>query len=91
MIPINPKQIMQMMGGNGINSQSMIMNALKQKAGNNEILQNAIQMMEKGDEKGVEGIFRNVCKSQNLNPDEIRKNINPNEVIQNMINQFGMK
>ena len=43
---MNPMQIMQMMK-NGGNPQQMIMNMMRQQAGNNPVMNNALQMMEK--------------------------------------------
>ena len=78
---MNPMQIMQMMKGGG-NSQQMIMNMMKQQAGNNPVMNNALQMMEKGDNAGLEKLARNLCKERNINPDEAFNQIK---------GQFGMK
>ena len=66
---MNPMQIMQMMK-NGGNPQQMIMNMMRQQAGNNPVMNNALQMMEKGDNAGLENLARNLCKERNINPDE---------------------
>lgn len=42
---------------------------------------NAIDMMQKGDAKGVEQMARNLCKEKGVNPDEIMKQ---------MKDKFGM-
>lgn len=78
---MNPMQIMQMMKGGG-NPQQMIMNMMKQQAGNNPVMNNALQMMEKGDNAGLEKLARNLCKERNINPDEAFNQIK---------GQFGMK
>lgn len=78
---MNPMQIMQMMK-NGGNPQQMIMNMMRQQAGNNPVMNNALQMMEKGDNAGLENLVRNLCKERNINPDEAFNQIK---------GQFGMK
>lgn len=78
---MNPMQIMQMIKGGG-NPQQMIMNMLKQQAGNNPVMNNALQMMGKGDNAGLEKLARNLCKERNINPDEAFDQIK---------GQFGMK
>ena len=78
---MNPMQIMQMMK-NGGNPQQMIMNIMRQQAGNNPVMNNALQMMEKGDNAGLENLARNLCKERNINPDEAFNQIK---------GQFGMK
>lgn len=78
---MNPMQIMQMIKGGG-NPQQMIMNMLKQQAGNNPVMNNALQMMGKGDNAGLEKLARNLCKERNINPDEAFNQIK---------GQFGMK
>ena len=42
---------------------------------------NAIDMMQNGDVKGVEQMARNLCKEKGVNPDEI---------MQQMKDKFGM-
>ena len=78
---MNPMQIMQMMKGGG-NPQQMIMNMMRQQAGSNPVINNALQMMEKGDNAGLEKLARNLCKERNINPDEAFNQIK---------GQFGMK
>lgn len=78
---MNPMQLMQMMK-NGGNPQQMIMNMMRQQAGSNPVMNNALQMMEKGDNAGLENLARNLCKERNINPDEAFNQIK---------GQFGMK
>lgn len=47
----------------------------------NPIAKNAFDMMQKGDTKGVEQMARNLCKEKGVNPDEI---------MQQMKDKFGM-
>lgn len=66
-----------------MNPQMFLMNMLKQQAGNNPVLNNAIQMAEKGDMKGVENLCRNICRE---------RGIDPNQMMQQAMNQFnGMR
>lgn len=78
---INPMQLMQMIRGGG-NPQQAIINMMKQQSGNNPVIDNAINMMEKGDNAGIEKLARNLCKERNINPDDILSQVK---------NQFGIK
>lgn len=78
---MTPMQIMQMMK-NGGNPQRMLMNMMKQQAGSNPIMNNALQMMEKGDNAGLENLARNLCRERNINPDDAFNQIK---------GQFGIK
>ena len=71
---INPMQLMQMMRLGG-NPQQALINMMKRQSGNNPVMNNAIQMMEKGDRAGVEQLARNLCKEKNLNPDDVLSQI----------------
>lgn len=71
---INPMQLMQMMRLGG-NPQQALINMMKRQSGNNPVMNNAIQMMEKGDSAGVEQLARNLCKEKNLNPDDVLSQI----------------
>lgn len=57
------------------NPKQMLMNTLKQQTGNNPVMNNVLQMMEKGDEVGIEKLARNLCKERNVNADEMFKQI----------------
>lgn len=78
---MNPMQLMQMIRGGG-NPQQDIINMMKQQSGNNPVIDNAINMMEKGDNAGIEKLARNLCKERNINPDDILSQVK---------NQFGIK
>ena len=57
---MNPLQIMQMLRGG--NPQEAIINEMKKSAGNNPVMQNALDMAEKHDSKGLENDeFRYEC------------------------------
>ena len=66
---MNPMQLMQMIRGGG-NPQQAIINMMKQQSGNNPVIDNAINMMEKGDKE---------------------RNINPDDILSQVKNQFGIK
>lgn len=78
---MTPMQLMQMIRGGG-NPQQAIINMMKQQSGNNPVIDNAINMMEKGDNAGIEKLARNLCKERNINPDDILSQVK---------NQFGIK
>ena len=64
MNPIN--MLKGMMGIN--NPKDMAMKMLKNNT--NPIFNNLMQMMEKGDDKGIEQFARNVCKEKNIDFDK---------------------
>lgn len=78
---MNPMQFIQMVRSGG-NPQQAVMNIMKQQAGNNPVMNNALQMMEKGDNAGIEKLARNLCKEKGINPDEMLSQVQ---------NQFGIK
>lgn len=78
----NPMQLMKMFQGGGGNMQQMLMQMMQGQGGNNPIMKNALDMANKGDYKGVEEMARNLCKE---------KGIDPEEAIQKIMTQFGMK
>ena len=77
---INPMMLMQML--RGANPQQAIMNAMRNQAGQNPVLNNALDMAEKQDAKGLEQLARNLCESNGVNADDMVKQIK---------SQFGMK
>lgn len=77
---LNPFKIFQVMRGG--NPQQII----SQMINNNQIMQNpmaqnAVNMAQNGDAKGIEQLARNLCKEKGLNPDEIFNQVK---------NNFGM-
>lgn len=50
------------------NPQEIAINMLKQEAGNNPILNNALNMAQSGNLKGVEDICRNICQERGIDP-----------------------
>lgn len=77
---INPMMLMQMLRGG--NPQQAIMNAMRNQAGQNPVLNNALDMAEKQDAKGLEQLARNLCESNGVNADDMVKQIK---------SQFGIK
>lgn len=77
---INPMMLMQMYKVG--NPQQAIMNAMRNQAGQNPVLNNALDMAEKQDAKGLEQLARNLCESNGVNADDMVKQIK---------SQFGMK
>ena len=77
---MNPMQLFGMLR-NGGNPQATLMNLLRQNAGQNPLINNALGMMEKGDTAGVEKMVKNLCKD---------KGLDPNEVMKTTRNMFGM-
>ena len=64
MNPLN--MIKEMIGIN--NPKDMAMKMLKNNT--NPIFNNLMQMMEKGDDKGIEQFARNICKEKNIDFDK---------------------
>ena len=77
---INPMMLMQMLRGG--NPQQAIMNAMRNQAGQNPVLNNALDMAEKQDAKGLEQLARNLCESNGVNADDMVKQTK---------SQFGLK
>lgn len=77
---INPMVLMKMLRGG--NPQQAIMNAMRNQAGQNPVLNNALDMAEKQDAKGLEQLARNLCESNGVNADDMVKQIK---------SQLGMK
>ena len=77
---INPMMLIQMLRAGS--PQQAIMNAMRNQAGQNPLLNYALDMAEKNDTKGLEELARNLCKSNGLNADDIAQKVK---------NQFGVK
>jgi hypothetical protein len=56
---INPMQLIRLMRSGG-NPQEALNTILQKEAGNNPVLNNAIQMMKNGDGTGIERLARNL-------------------------------
>lgn len=77
---MSPLQIMQMLRGG--NPQETIINEMKKSVGNNPVMQNALDMAEKHDSKGLENLARNLGKTNGVDVDQMVNQIK---------SQFGMK
>lgn len=66
---MNPVQFVKMMRGG--NPQKVVMDMMREQAGNNPVMRNAMQMAEKGDSEGIEKLARNLCKEQGINADDM--------------------
>ena len=64
---MNPINMLKGMMGIG-NPKDMAMKMLKNNT--NPIFNNLMQMMEKGDDKGIEQFARNICKEKNIDFDK---------------------
>lgn len=70
---INPMQLIQMMRGG--NPQQVLMNILTQQAGSNPVMKNALDMVQRGDTKGVENLARNMAKEKGIDVEQAVANI----------------
>ena len=77
---MSPLQIMQMLRGG--NPQETIINEMKKSAGNNPVMQNALNMAENHDTKGLENLARNLGKTNGVDVDQMVNQIK---------SQFSMK
>lgn len=64
---MNPLNMIKGMMGN-MNPKNIVMKMLKNNS--NPIFANLTQMMEKGDDKGIEQFARNVCKEKGIDFDK---------------------
>ena len=64
---MNPLNMIKGMMGN-MNPKNIVMKMLKNNS--NPIFANLTQMMEKGDNKGIEQFARNICKEKNIDFDK---------------------
>lgn len=65
---MNPIQLFQALK----NPQQFLANiASNPQINNNPMAQSAISMYQKGDNKGLEQLARNICQSKGINPDEL--------------------
>ena len=78
---INPMQLIRLMRSGG-NPQEALNTILQKEAGNNPVLNNAIQMMKNGDGTGIERLARNLCEERHIDTEK---------ALSQLKNQFGMK
>lgn len=71
---VNPMQLIQMIKG-GNNPQQLLMNILQQKGQNNPIINNALQMAQKGNISGLQILGRNLAAQRGLDFDKELANL----------------
>ena len=71
---VNPMQLIQMIKG-GKNPQQLILNILQQQGQNNPVLNNAINMAQKGNVSGLELLARNLATQRGLDFDKQLENL----------------
>lgn len=76
---MNPMQLIGMLKGG--NPQQMLMGMLQQQSGNNPMIKNVLDMVQKNDAAGVEQLARNLAKEKGINADN---------AISQIRQQFGM-
>lgn len=68
-----PPQLMQIMRSG--NPQQAAIDLLQRNSNGNPILENAINMVNGNNYKGIENLARNICKSRGIDADELMKNL----------------
>lgn len=76
---MNPMQLIQMLKGG--NPQQMLMGMLQQQSGNNPMMKNVLDMVQKNDAAGIEQLARNLAKEKGINADD---------AVSQLRQQFGM-
>ena len=71
---VNPMQLIQMIKG-GSNPQQLLMSILQQKGQNNPIINNALQMAQKGNISGLQMLGRNLAAQRGLDFDKELANL----------------
>lgn len=66
---VNPMQLIQLIKS-GNNPQQLIMNILQQQGGDNPILNNAMNLAQRGNVSGLEMIARNIAQQKGLDFDK---------------------
>lgn len=68
----NPLQMIQAMRNPKDFLQSIMNN---NQIMQNPVAKNAMDMWQRGDEQGLESMARNLCKENNINPDDVMKQV----------------
>lgn len=80
MMNVNPMQLIQMIKG-GQNPQQLIMSILQNQMGNTPMGNQLMQMIQSGDQSGLETIARNLCAQRGMDFDKefasFKQQINP--------------
>lgn len=71
------------------NPQEFAMNMLKEQAGDNPVLNNAMKMANQDNFKGIEQLARNVCNDMGISPEKIMQQAS--NQIQQILRQFGIR
>lgn len=66
---VNPMQLIQLMKS-GNNPQQLLMNILNRESQNNPILNNAMNMAQSGNSKGLEQLARNLAAQRGIDFDK---------------------
>ena len=74
MYKVNPIQLIQMIKG-GNNPQQLLMNIMQKQGQNNPIINNALQMAQKGNVSGLEVLARNLAAQRGLDFDKELANL----------------
>lgn len=69
MMNVNPMTLIQMIK-NGKNPQQLLMSILKNQSSNNPILNNAVNLAQKGNMSGLEMVARNLAAQRGLDFDK---------------------
>ena len=69
MMNVNPMMLIQMIK-NGKNPQQLLMSILKNQSSNNPILNNAVNLAQKGNMSGLEMVARNLAAQRGLDFDK---------------------
>lgn len=71
------------------NPQQFAINMLREQAGDNPVLNNAMKMADQDNFKGIEQLARNVCNDMGISPEKIMQQAS--NQIQQILRQFGMR
>lgn len=74
MMGINPEEVAKNVILRQYGSEENAIRALKQQAGSNPVLKNAVSLFEKKDYKGLQNLGQNVFKENHINPQSIAQN-----------------
>lgn len=66
---MNPIQVLKTFLGNGGNPQDLILRTIS-KNNNNPMINNLVNLAQKGNKEEVEKIARNICKEKNIDFDQ---------------------
>lgn len=70
---VGPMQLIQLLQGG--NPQQVLINLLQQEAGSNPVMNNALNLVQHKDAKGIEILARNIAKEKGIDPDQAVANI----------------